>query len=88
MKYVIQDQDTGNYVTSDSVFETDKGVLYSTFTGRSNGIEYSDNKELANNISTNITNQLAKYEIHKNYIIKDVTKSTLPKGEMLIEHIY
>ena len=86
-RYVIQDEETGNYVSSDSVFITKDEILYSTHTGRADGLEYSNSFEVASEIANNVKTTLDKYHIHKDFKIIEVVKEYLLKGEMVIEHI-
>lgn len=85
-KFLIQDESTGNYVSSDSVFITKDEILYSTHTGRANGLEYSHSFEMAAQIANSVKDTLDKYGIYKNFKIIEVIKEKLPKGEMVIEH--
>lgn len=84
--FVIVDKETGNYVSSDSVFITKDEILFSTHTGRADELEYSNSYEVAAEIANRVKTTLEKYHIHKSFKIIEVVKENLPKGEMVIEH--
>lgn len=84
MEYIVQDEETGNYASSDSVFKDGKKVLYSTHTGGDMGLEYSNSYEISNKIAIKLKNRLQSLGIHKTYKIIAVIKENLVQGELVI----
>lgn len=81
--YVIQDEETGNFVSSDSIFVTKHEVIYSTHSGRADGLEYHNSFVNAEKVLHKIKNKLEKYNVHKNFRIVEVIKENMHKGRFV-----
>lgn len=85
--FLIVDEDTGNYVSSDSIFLTADSMIYSTHTGRASGLEYSRSRYTADRIIANLTKTLKKYRIHKDFKVIEIDKENLLMGNMVVETV-
>lgn len=82
MKYVVRDEETGNYVSSDSVMVYCKELWYSTHTGRADGLEYHNTYDGAEKILHKINTLLEKHNIHKTLKVIEVIKEKMNWGEL------
>jgi|GEM_PF-4211104 len=83
--YVIQDN-LGNFVSSDSIFDLGNEVVYVTHTGKADNLEYYITKEVAETKRTRLLELLQKYKINRSLVIKKINKELLKKGQIIKEY--
>jgi hypothetical protein len=84
MNYCMQDCETGNFVSSNSILIDGGKLYYSTFTGRDlcGGLEYNLTQEQAEKKMSNFIKKMNKYGLHKNLKIVGVDITALNIGNI------
>lgn len=84
--FLIQDKDTGNFISSDSVFITEDEIIYCTHSGEAEGIEYNSTQQTAEKTLHNINLKLLKHNIKKDFQILEMRKSSILRGDFIKEY--
>lgn len=86
--YSINDLSTSNFVGSNSVFITPSDIIFCSYTGEADGIEYYKTEEVAEQILQNLQILLQKYGITKYFTINHINRADIPEGILVKEYFH
>jgi len=84
--YSINDLSTSNFVGSNSVFITPSDIIFCSYTGEADGIEYYRTKEGAERTLHNLQISLQKHGIDKHFTVSHINRTEISDGMLVKEY--